>query len=193
MAEKKEYRSAVRSRRMIRQAFMELLQEKDFSKITVTDIVKRADLNRSTFYAHYPDVYGVVEELQNEILEKSLAMIEGENLKNILVDPMPFFQGISKLLEENMEFYRLVGNTLNVRLFLDKLRRRMAEDICRHPDLPEEIRQSPSLAIRIHFFTGGIMNTYQQWAEGNLECSLDEISQDIARFIQESAGDLFEA
>ena len=48
MAEKKEYRSAIRSRRLIRAALLELLQEKKFEKITVTDIVKRADINRST-------------------------------------------------------------------------------------------------------------------------------------------------
>ena len=37
--EKKEYRSAVRSRKLIRQAFYELLKEKSFEKITVTDIL----------------------------------------------------------------------------------------------------------------------------------------------------------
>ena len=67
--EKKEYRSALRSRKMIRQAFFELLKEKSFEKITVTDVVKKADVNRSTFYAHYPDVMGVVEEIQQEIIE----------------------------------------------------------------------------------------------------------------------------
>ena len=47
-----EYRSAIRSRRMIREAYTVLLKEKDLSKITVTDIVNRADINRATFYAH---------------------------------------------------------------------------------------------------------------------------------------------
>ncbi|MBR2950520.1 MAG: TetR family transcriptional regulator, partial [Lachnospiraceae bacterium] len=66
MAEKKENRSAIRSRRLIREALLELLQEKKFEKITVTDIVKRADINRSTFYAHYPDVMGLLEELMED-------------------------------------------------------------------------------------------------------------------------------
>lgn len=63
MTERKEYRSSRRSRRMIRVAFESLIREREFSKITVTDIVERADLNRSTFYAHYPDIYGIVEEI----------------------------------------------------------------------------------------------------------------------------------
>ena len=49
MSVKKNYRNAVRSKKMIRQAFLELLQEKPCEKITVTDIAQRADLNRSTF------------------------------------------------------------------------------------------------------------------------------------------------
>lgn len=49
-----EYRSAIRSRRMIREAYTVLLKEKDLSKITVTDIVNRADINRATFYVNEP-------------------------------------------------------------------------------------------------------------------------------------------
>lgn len=48
---KAEYKSAIRSRRMIQHALVELLQEKELDKITVTDIVTRADINRGTFYA----------------------------------------------------------------------------------------------------------------------------------------------
>ena len=46
---KAEYKSAIRSRRMIQHALVELLQEKELDKITVTDIVTRADINRGTF------------------------------------------------------------------------------------------------------------------------------------------------
>ena len=49
MAEKKEYRNAVRSRRMIREAFVDLLHKKPVEKITATDIINRSGLNRSTF------------------------------------------------------------------------------------------------------------------------------------------------
>ena len=184
---KKEYRSAVRSRRMIRQAFMELLQEKEFSKITVTDIVNRADLNRSTFYAHYPDVRGVIEEIQEELLEHSMAMLNGDNMKNILVDPLPYLQKISAGLEENIDFYCRIGNTLDARLFLDRFRRLIAEDLRRREDIPEAIRNAPDLIVNIHFFTGGIMNSYQQWMEGNIGLPLDEMNLYLAENIKRFA------
>lgn len=49
-------RSVLRSKNMLRKAYIELSTEKDASKITVVDVVNRADLSRNTFYAHYPDV-----------------------------------------------------------------------------------------------------------------------------------------
>ncbi|HNB53818.1 MAG TPA: TetR/AcrR family transcriptional regulator, partial [Anaerolineales bacterium] len=70
MGEKAEYRSSIRSKRLIRQAFVELLKEKDLEKITVTNIITRANINRGTFYAHYQDVRAVIEQIENEIIDK---------------------------------------------------------------------------------------------------------------------------
>lgn len=88
MAEKKEYRSAVRSRRQIRQAFLDLIEEKTMDKITVIDIMKRADLNRSTFYTHYPDIYGIVEEMQREIISRNLQRFVQIEYRDVLQDPV---------------------------------------------------------------------------------------------------------
>ena len=193
MAERREYRSSIRSRRMIREAFLALLEEKEFGKITVSDIVKRADLNRSTFYAHYPDVHGVVEEIQNEIIQKNMDMVKQVQYRNILKDPLPYLTSICVTLEENMGLYAKLGHSSDVHKHLDKYRRLIVEDIMNHPDIPEEIRKAPYFETRIHFFIGGIMNTYQQWAQGTLKSTLPEISQEIANMIQKSASDLMDA
>lgn len=189
MAEKKKYRSSVRSRRLIRQAFLALLDEKEFEKITVTDIVNRADLNRSTFYAHYPDIYGVIEEIQDETIRRNMELFEQIEYRNILKDPIPYLQSIAVTLEENLELYKKLGNTIHVHHQLEIYRQMMVNDIMNNSDIPEIVRNSPTFAIRIHFFLGGIINTYQQWAEGALNCTLDEIGKDIAQVIQQSASD----
>ena len=46
---KNEYRNAARSKALIKTAFIELLKEKPASKITVTDIIQRANVSRGTF------------------------------------------------------------------------------------------------------------------------------------------------
>ena len=92
MEKRKEYRSAVRSRRLIRQAFLELLRQKPYEKITVTDIVTAADINRSTFYAHYPDVRGLLEEIMGEAIAHSTELANNLNIRVFLEDPMPFLR-----------------------------------------------------------------------------------------------------
>lgn len=187
MAERREYRNAVRSRKMIRQAFTELLEEKPLDKITVTDIVRRADLNRSTFYAHYPDIQGVVEEIQEEIISRNIAMIETMQYRNILKDPIPYLRGISGILEEHIHLLQKLGHTEALHVQMDKFRRLMVEDVLNDNRIPQGIRNSAAFPVQVHFFIGGIMNTYQQWAEGILNCSLEEISQQIAGLIRKSA------
>ena len=120
--EKKEYRSAVRSRKMIRQAFFELLKEKNFEKITVTDVVKKADVNRSTFYAHYPDVMGVVEEIQEEILQYTQQFMEHVDFKDFYENPKPHLQHIIKLVAENNELYRLLMTSAMATKQMDQLK-----------------------------------------------------------------------
>ena len=103
MAEKKEYRSAIRSRRLIRAALLELLQEKKFEKITVTDIVKRAEINRSTFYAHYPDVMGLLEELMEDTVIRSIDLVSGIDMWQFLEEPMPVLEKLIAIGEENIK------------------------------------------------------------------------------------------
>lgn len=192
MAEKKEYRSSIRSRQMIRKAFLELLKEKDFSKITVTDIVKRADLNRSTFYAHYPDIRGVVEEIQEEIFTENVFLLGQLSFDDFLEDPVPYFQKISLLLGEHIDLFKRLGHTESLHIRLDDFRRVLVDKICVYEGIPRKYRESPAFSIRLHFFIGGIMNTYQQWAEGILDCSLEEVTQEIGNLIKESNKVIFQ-
>ena len=48
-------RRVTRTKRLLRQALMQLVREKDYARITVQDILDRADVGRSTFYTHYRD------------------------------------------------------------------------------------------------------------------------------------------
>ena len=55
-----------RTRQLLQQAFMVLVQEKGFQHISVQDIAERATVNRATFYAHYEDKYALLDDCIHE-------------------------------------------------------------------------------------------------------------------------------
>lgn len=111
MNKKAEYKSAIRSRKLIREAFADLIKEKDWNKITVTDIVKRADINRGTFYAHYQDVKAVSDQIGNEVIEKMLESLGEFNYKCFFQNPQPILLKVSNWLKEDFEFYKTLINS----------------------------------------------------------------------------------
>lgn len=58
----------VRSKQAIRDALVELIEEKGFEAVTVKDITTRARINRGTFYAHYQDKYDLMAKCEEEIM-----------------------------------------------------------------------------------------------------------------------------
>lgn len=187
MAEKKEYRSAIRSRRFIRQAFMELLKEKRLEKITVTDIVNRADINRSTFYAHYTDVKALIEEIQHEVIERTMVLVKEMDFMEILRQPTPFVKKLIDIANENREPYAVLGKAALSMNQLERIKLLLVEKAMQLPQIPEEIRSQKNFAVRINFFVGGIINVYQQYLMGNLDASSEEIVDDIAVLIRTSS------
>lgn len=53
----------------IRKAFFQLLKQKRFSKITVTEVCQIAEINRTTFYKHYLDMYDLLRKIEDDILD----------------------------------------------------------------------------------------------------------------------------
>lgn len=183
MKQKTEYRSSIRSKRLIRQAFVELLQEKELEKITVTDIITRADINRGTFYAHYPDTRAVIEQIENEIIEKMLEFLGEFRFKNFFQDPLPLLLKTTKYLEDDLEFYRILINAHGAEQFLFKLKNIFVQHMETDTDIPDHVKQSPAFMVRVHFFAGGLVNLYQVWFRGKMDISLNEISLEISRLM----------
>lgn len=187
MGEKKEYRSAIRSRRLIREAFLELLRHKPYEKITVTDIVALADINRSTFYAHYPDVRGLLEEIVGEVIDHSVALADNMDVQAFLNDPMPFLQELTSYSTRNRELYELLSRSDFAQRQMEQLKQTLIEAASRSPAIPEHIRASTEFRIHISFFIGGILTLYMMWLKGELDCTIEDITKQMSQLIRSSA------
>jgi len=86
-----------RSRKLLQQALIELMAEKNFRAISVRDIAARATLNRVTFYAHFPDKHALLEYTIRDMIQARLRseLPEGssfslENLATLLLTVCEF-------------------------------------------------------------------------------------------------------
>lgn len=99
----KEYRNAVRSRNMIKNAFFELLSEKSLYEITVVDVVNRADISRNTFYAHYNDVYAVLDEMENDFIEKLNIYVGESQEPDDTYSPLSLLLKVARFLDADSD------------------------------------------------------------------------------------------
>ena len=56
-----------RTRNSIKDAFLELRSKRDIEKISVKELCERANINKSTFYTHYQDIYELSEQLEKQV------------------------------------------------------------------------------------------------------------------------------
>lgn len=80
----------------IKDTFLELLKQKSFTKITVTEICKNAEINRGTFYLHYYDIHDVLSDIFNDMTQDMLTTVDHLFCLNQKSCSYPFCQKIQK-------------------------------------------------------------------------------------------------
>ena len=89
------------SKKVIKEALLELLHEKKLDEITVVDVCRMADVNRGTFYKYYRDVPDLYSEIEDGFINKihtlfvestdtESSSFDFENLLNIFVNDADF-------------------------------------------------------------------------------------------------------
>ena len=111
MEEKGTDRRVRRTKARLRQAMTQLMLEKDLSSITVRELTDLADVNRGTFYAHYKDIYDMIEQVENEIFSELEDLLDQHTSEIVQRD-------IAAVLQEVFQF---VGRNQNLcRVFLTR-------------------------------------------------------------------------
>ena len=64
------------TRQIIKDSFLDLLKEKPFSKITVTELCRISEINRGTFYLHYYDIDDVLDDLLNDVITDTSSILD---------------------------------------------------------------------------------------------------------------------
>jgi len=114
-----------RTRSLILRAFEDLLAEKNFESISVQDVTEKAEINRATFYAHFPDKYALLDYsisqmFKQEIEKRTLNACHytPENLKNLILAVCEFLSRVhSDCAQPHQQFESLVEGNIKKILF----------------------------------------------------------------------------
>lgn len=171
------YRNSIRTRKMIREAFAELVSEKqDITKITVKELVERADISKSTFYCHYQDVYAVTEEFEQEILSL-LDDTLNTYMKEHKEEFAPYVKRIIQHLKENESLYKKIFVSDLPSKFIDQLKSICNERISKDIHL-DALSTVPDIRMaEIDFLTSGITHLFVDYFKGTIKLSLDDIGE----------------
>ena len=124
MEEKRDPRVR-RTRGLILRAFEDLLAEKNFESISVQDVTEKAQINRATFYAHFPDKFALLDHaisqmFRHEIEKRTLNACHytPENLRNLILAVCEFLSRIhSDCVQPHQQFESLVEGNVKQILF----------------------------------------------------------------------------
>lgn len=189
MSEKKEDRRTAYSKKIIRESLYELMREKPLNKITVREICETADVNRSTFYAYYADIYDlhaqIIKEFfrhQHRIIKNACAVLaQKEDITDLTVNDFYeiFFYYISTI-RDNRELYKFIFNQYSSvaifvsfgKLFYHSVKKMLPENT------PEKIANA--LFQSFKFVNGGTTALLLEWLKN--DC-MSDTAEHLARQI----------
>lgn len=151
----------IKTRRNIRNTLFELMSEKELSRITISEVCARAEINRKTFYRHYRTIGDVIAELENEILGEFSAIMRKGN-KSVL-DAGAAIRYISTVIEQRREFFaRLMKH--NPDLFSKgKIKSMLCRMISVSLKNVGAVDNEETLRAAAEFTVSGVLSLYAAW------------------------------
>lgn len=156
------------SMQRMEKAFLELIQSKPLEQISVSDLCKKAELNRSTFYANYVDIYDLADSIRNK-LEREVSSLYGDELT--LGFNSNDYLKLFRHIQENQIFYKTY-----FKLGYDEQCNIFQYDY----NLAKQHFQNRFVEYHIEFFRSGLNKIIKMWLENGCR----ETPEDMFEIIQ---------
>jgi AcrR family transcriptional regulator len=173
-----------RTHKLLLEALTQLLTEKSFESISVTEICDKAMINRTTFYKHYTDKYDLVQHGFKALMDDLASKIDYPDMVNESFSPQKpprHFLFMFQHVLENKTFYKLMLNQSTFGMlrgiFIDWLNQQSQFRIKFSSIKDERI----PLPITIRFATGALIEILNWWLENNTPYT----PEDMAFFLAE--------
>lgn len=186
---KAEYRSSIRSKTLIKRALLELMQEKAFESISVSDIVRKADINRGTFYAHFKSPHDVLFKIQDDMFSELTTLLNRYTPDEVMRDPQPIFRQISEFLISDIAYYRMLFKVAGIHEYLSNNKDKIFSYFMSSSLLSQisDKGMRKNLIALIDFWLCGIFDVYYDSVLEKIPLRLDEVPSFCSRVVSLSS------
>lgn len=150
----------------IEKIFLQLIQKKNIEEISVSTICEKADLNRSTFYANYIDIYDLAEKIKKDMEEEFAEFQISMNSKTDEIGYLNMFRHI----KENQIFFKTYFKLEDIS---------MSKPTEYRIDLAEKYYDNKYIDYHIEFFRAGLNAVIKKWLAGGCKESPEVINEII--------------
>lgn len=180
METEKADRRVRRTKKTLLQALTKLMNVKKVNNITIKELTDLADVNRSTFYLYYKDIFDMVEKVETELLnEFSEAYDKFSKEVENYDDLLSFLNYLFKFVQSNAEMCKiLLGHDGNY-TFIEKLK-----VIIKQYDIPLDDTTSELEAnYVVPFVISGCIGVIQQWLEDDMKVPPKDMADVLVKML----------
>lgn len=179
----------IRTKKAIKKALFELLEIKDLSIVTITELTQKANVNRRTFYTHYSNITDILSEIEEDLVESLTRLLRQFDTSNYRESTYKLFMGLNELITVEFDFY---FHTVKVDM-RGALMARLKDVIKRTTDrvLEQFCSKDGDVEIISSFIVGGFFNTYLEWHNRMSEIPIEhaaELASNMVSFCVDNAG-----
>ena len=180
---KREYRNSIRTKKMIREAFAELIGEKKrISNISVSELAERADIAKSTFYNHYDDVYAVADEMIRELTEGLNSIIDAMEADKTN-DYTTYVKSIFAFLRENEDLYRKLAESPDAVFFINRIKQVVTRRVFSNISSPFLSKNKVERQVQITFLAHACVDTMVDYFKGDIDMNFDDFEKTILKIL----------
>lgn len=139
----------LRTRQLIRDAFVDLLQEIEFEKLTVNRIAERATINRVTFYLHYRDIPDMLERMADDMIDEIQVILKDVPNQTTVDRDWSILVKLLEHIAANSKFYKVLLASKRVPIFTDRLRKLFVEMITSRAEKRDASLPAPAVNVPI--------------------------------------------
>lgn len=172
-----ENRKIKLTKKALKEALVELLQERELSTVTVTELCKAADVNRSTFYSHYETLTNVLDDIEHDFLSH-IPFYNNVELSRIMLK-QHCIQCIQYIEKHQKELTVLLAN----HRLITRLYQSATKQIPKRLNPEEQLKQE----LIILSFTSGFFPAVMHWLENPRGLSAEEFADYMLEFLNHTS------